>query len=599
MSSKRVFMVAAVASVAVVGLEAAWLVSGLGGGKVVQGGDDILLTAAPLWAGLICARLALKRNDRERKAWALIAAAAMSWGIGQAIWTVYEVGLGRAVPFPSAADAGYLALIPLAAAGMLFLRPAPGHWPARARMILDGLIIAGSLLSVAEDLLLGQMFSNGSGSAFKDAIGLAYPLGDVVILTILLSISTRSRRGTRLPFALVLAGLGSLALADSSFSYLTSSNTYATGNLIDLGWLGGFLLIGLAALSRGRGEALLAADVRNPGRNDDRPSKWGLVVPYVAILVALITATREQIREGRLDNFTYILTAILIVLVVTRLLIVLRENFSLNHELDEKVDSRTAELESALGRLREAGRLQDEFIANVSHELRTPLTTIVGVSRALTSRDFGLDENGRNLVEMASRSADRMNRLVEDLLIASGISQGLGTSQTYFDLHSVVVDAVQESKDSGRIEAPGPAVNYLGDPAAVRSILGHLISNAEKFTPEGRVQVSIGRRPGWIDLCIQDEGPGIPEALHERIFDRFFQVDGSTTREQGGAGLGLYISRKLAEGLGGTLTLESSSKDGSVFKLSLPTPGVLSDDGAESSAESRGSEVVDSAPFGP
>jgi signal transduction histidine kinase len=574
MSSKRVFIVAAVGSVAVVGLEAAWLVSGLGGGKVVQASDDILLTAAPLWAGLMCAWLALKRNDREKKAWAFIAAAVMAWGIGQAIWTVYEVGLGRAVPFPSAADAGYLALIPLAAAGMLFLKPGPGRWPARTRMILDGLVIAGSLLSVAEDLLLGQMFKNGSGSVFKDAIGLAYPVGDVVIATIVLTISTRSRRGTRLPFALVLAGLGSLALADSSFAYLTTNNTYATGNFIDLGWLGGFLLIGLAALSWGRGEALTAAEVRGLDRNDDRPSKWGLVIPYLAMFVALIVATREQIQEKSVDNFTYYVTAVLIILVVTRLLVVLRENFSLNRELDEKVKARTAELESAFDRLRAAGRLQDEFIANVSHELRTPLTTIVGVSRALTSRDFGLDEKGRNLVEMASRGADRMNRLVEDLLIASGISRGFSTGQTYFDLQSVVIDAVQESKDSGRIEVSGPAVNYLGDPAAVRSILGHLISNAEKFTSEGRVLISIEQRPGWIDLRIQDEGPGIPEALHERIFDRFFQADGSTTREQGGAGLGLYISRKLAEGLGGGLTLESSSTEGSVFKLSLPSATV-------------------------
>ena len=154
------------------------------------GDGSVKLTAnlaqllAPTLAAASCAWAAASGSGRTRRAWALLAASAGSWAVGQATWVWYEHLARRELPFPSLADVGYLLAIPLAAAAMLAFPGRAERAALQARSLLDGAVIASSLLYISWALVLGPVFRAGEGSAVEQAIALAYPAGDVVLATI-------------------------------------------------------------------------------------------------------------------------------------------------------------------------------------------------------------------------------------------------------------------------------------------------------------------------------------------------------------------------------------------------------------------------------
>jgi signal transduction histidine kinase len=231
--------------------------------------------------------------------------------------------------------------------------------------------------------------------------------------------------------------------------------------------------------------------------------------------------------------------------------------------------------------LTEANRLKDDFVAMVSHELRTPMTVIQGAVKTLLRRELDLTRHDLDsLLKAIERNADRLQRIIEDLLIVSRIqSAGDGLEVSSMSLPSVVEQVCEELAQSDRehpirVELGDDLPLTVTDESKVRQIVSNLLENACKYTPEGTPITLRGRvEADDLVISVQDEGPGIPEVLHERIFDRFFQVDGSSKRSVGGVGLGLYICRKLAEALGGRLSLERSDAHGSVFSLALPLVG--------------------------
>jgi len=184
---------------------------------------------APTLAAASCAWAAASGSGgRYRRAWALLAASAGSWAAGQAIWVWYEHVAQRELPFPSLADVGYLGAIPLAVAAMLAFPGQAERAVLQVRSLLDGGMIATSLLYTSWSLVLGPVFRAGQGGELEQAIVLAYPAGDVVLATIVLVVVARIRVGGA-PVLLLGAGLLSLAVADSSFAYLTQEGTYSTG----------------------------------------------------------------------------------------------------------------------------------------------------------------------------------------------------------------------------------------------------------------------------------------------------------------------------------------------------------------------------------
>jgi hypothetical protein len=259
---------AAMAVVALVWLGS--MVSGLGGARASQAISNFGLIAAAGAAGISCIRTARFSSPRQARMWKLMAASALSWASGQAAWTWYETVLGREVPFPSLADVGYLAAPPLAAAALITLPFAARSLAGRVRQVLDGLMIAASRLLASWVLVLRPLFHSGGDDLLGQVISLAYPIGDVVVGTIVLFMLARARmaRGTRgTPLPLLGGGLVAIAVADSGFVYLTAVGSYSSGALIDAGWFLGYLLVLLAA-RKPEGDAVKEEE-------EDRPASTG------------------------------------------------------------------------------------------------------------------------------------------------------------------------------------------------------------------------------------------------------------------------------------------------------------------------------------
>jgi PAS domain S-box-containing protein len=300
-----------------------WRWTGAGGDTVIQVADNVSQTAAAWLAGVVCMWTARAGDRQLRRAWALLGASAMSWGSGAAIWGWSEVVLKREALFPSWSDLGYLAAVPLAVAGMLSF-PVGLHLAAsRVRVVLDGLLISLSLLYVSWALLLGPVYAASEGSVLAKTLALVYPVGDLILVSIVVFVLSRARDRGRFPIVLLGGALLCLAVADSSFAYFTQIGTsYVTaGYPTDVGWVLGYLLIALAAL-------------RPPGR--DRAASTGgvvtrsqLLLPYLPLALATLTSMVVELARGEIEPFLYWQSLVLTVLVVCRQLLVLLENRAL------------------------------------------------------------------------------------------------------------------------------------------------------------------------------------------------------------------------------------------------------------------------------
>jgi diguanylate cyclase (GGDEF)-like protein/PAS domain S-box-containing protein len=314
----------------------------LGGSGVEQTISNVALPAAALGAAVACGWRARSLHGRIAWSWGLIGAAVLSWGLGQSVWTLYESVLGIEVPFPSLADVGYLGMPVFTAAGLLAIPMASQSIAHRARSVLDGLMIAASLLLISWILVLGPLITAGADSRLAMIISLAYPASDVVTVTMVLYIFLRGRQvhSTPMPLVLIGSGLVTFAISDSGFAYLTMTGMYSSGGVIDLGWFIGFLLIGVAALKptqtgAGAGQTTLAT----------RP--LGVLLPYVAVIAAVITSSLELLHSHSTGTFVPWNRNALILLIVGRQLLTLLENRALTRDLEARVEARTAELRAS------------------------------------------------------------------------------------------------------------------------------------------------------------------------------------------------------------------------------------------------------------
>ncbi|HEV2013346.1 MAG TPA: EAL domain-containing protein [Candidatus Dormibacteraeota bacterium] len=306
---------------------AAWLLFSWGGITTTQEFDDIGQFVIAFLAAAACLFTAVRHQGRTRRAWALMAASAFAWGTGQVAWSYYELLKGQQVPFPSFADLGYLTAVPLAIVGVLCFPAAPSRVVSLARTILDGLLIAGSLLIISWSTVLGAVYRAGSGGLFGQLIGLAYPAGDVVIGTMIVILAVRVPRATRLPLYLLAGGLVANLLADSGFAYLTATNRYGAGSVIDVGWAAGYLLIAIAALRAASMPALSSGA-------DGPPGRLGLLLPYLPVAAGAMVAAIEEAGPGELDPVVFWSLLAIIVLVVVRQFLTLSDNLALNRRLE-------------------------------------------------------------------------------------------------------------------------------------------------------------------------------------------------------------------------------------------------------------------------
>src|SRR5262249_44402517 len=227
-------------------------------------------------------------------------------------------------------------------------------------------------------------------------------------------------------------------------------------------------------------------------------------------------------------------------------------------------------------RLREADRLKDEFVALISHDLRTPLTSITGyVELALEDE---LSEEVRGFLRVVSRNAERLLALVNDLLFVARLQAGeLSLEAAEVDLGELVRDSVHSmepraaAKAIALTSAVEPVPLVWADRGRILQVLDNLVSNAVKFTPQGgTVHVSLLRNGGSLVVEVTDSGIGISRQDQRGLFERFFRAENAVERQVPGTGLGLYISRVIADAHAGRLTVRSELGRGSTFRLELP-----------------------------
>ncbi|HEX9681735.1 MAG TPA: EAL domain-containing protein [Acidimicrobiales bacterium] len=315
-----------------------WLVRGWGGEWTTLVMDDLATILAPGLATAACLGAARRSHGRARLSWYLFAASALSWGLGQVAWSYFELVL-REAPFPSIADVGFLGAIPFAIGALLVRVSSIQRRATFARAILDGLIISLSILFISWDLVLGPIVRAGGDSLLVQSLTLAYPLGDVVLLAVVIFTLTRGFSGPRASLLLVGGGLAAISFADSVFAYFSLTGNYETGLYADSGWFLGYLLVAMGARAFA-GNARVSVEAH-------APTRLSVALPYIPVGLSLVLAVLQIVRERVLDPVLWGVGVTLWIAVIGRQLATLFEDIALVRSLEDKVDERTTELRDA------------------------------------------------------------------------------------------------------------------------------------------------------------------------------------------------------------------------------------------------------------
>ena len=257
--------------------------------------------------------------------------------------------------------------------------------------------------------------------------------------------------------------------------------------------------------------------------------------------------------------------------------LVLRAITDYKNNLETKVGERTTELKAAQDKLSEIIELQNHFFTNISHEFRTPLTLIIGPSKQISDRTN--DDKIKEDAEIINRNAKKLNRLANQLLDISRIEAGrikLKTSeQNLVPVVRRIIFSFKSIAEKKRISlnfnSEQECIILYIDEDKIDKILSNIISNALKFTPDGGcVNVSICLIPGAVRIAVSDNGIGISKEHLSKIFDRFYQIDNSLSKEYEGTGIGLSLTKELVEIHKGRVIIESKEGKGSTFTILLP-----------------------------
>ena len=309
-----------------------------------------------------------------------------------------------------------------------------------------------------------------------------------------------------------------------------------------------------------------------------RPTERSLaLVPGVGLLI--LTALVDLVPALAHLPISSTLTAISAI-VLSRVIL----QFQLFNPLalaNRNLERANRELARANEELALASQLKSQFLANMSHELRTPLNSIIGYTELLLGGLYGpINEKQQDRLEKVLRNGRNLLNLINDVLDLSKIEAG----RLELELRPVnmchviqaVLGSIQPLADEKGLvlvaEVPDTLPPLIADEGRLSQILLNLLSNAVKFTEEGSVTVTAGLNQEHDALIIRvsDTGIGIPPEQHDRIFEEFYQADGTTTRKHGGTGLGLAITRRLVQMHGGQISVESEAGQGATFTVTLP-----------------------------
>ena len=382
LDGRRRTFVAAAAAVALASLVYALVLRNLYfGEQAVTAIDDIGEAVAAALASVACAWGASRAAGRDRLGWALMGFSAGLWAAGEVVWSIYEVGMGVQVPYPSLADAGFLAAVPFAVAGIRAFWSGARGTSARWRVWFDGVIVALALTSTAWAFGLKSVWLSDSPTKTLD---LAYPVSDILIGTILILAIRRASQQQAGRMAFLLAGVASYSIADSAFAYLTAQGTFgAVGNVIDTGWFAGFLMIGLAAI--------YPASPPKQATQQAPLDLWQLALPWMTLLLASAGDVYSSVTGHDIDLFMSSCTAALAVLLTVNMVLERREFLEMLTDI-------------------EAAR------TTLNREFKTTLVGIQHLSDQVKDADRAYDEGVRVLAADIHNQAERLDRLVEGML---------------------------------------------------------------------------------------------------------------------------------------------------------------------------------------
>ena len=320
------------------------------GDQEVTAIDDIGEALAAAIAAVACAWAASNAAGKDRLGWALMGISAGLWAGGEVVWSIYEVGLGVDVPYPSLADVGFLAAVPFALAGIRAFWSEARGTSTRWRVWFDGVIVALALTSTAWGFGLRTVYE--SDSATK-ALDLAYPVSDILIGTVLILAIRRATQQQKGRMAFLLAGVACYSIADSAFAFLTAQGAFGSvGNVIDTGWFAGYLLIALAAIYPAAPPKVAAQKAPL--------DLWQLALPWMTLLLASAGDVYAALSGHELDLFMSSLTATLALLLTVNMIIERKEFLSMLSELEESHTTLNQEFKTALvGIERSSKQVQD------------------------------------------------------------------------------------------------------------------------------------------------------------------------------------------------------------------------------------------------
>jgi signal transduction histidine kinase len=228
----------------------------------------------------------------------------------------------------------------------------------------------------------------------------------------------------------------------------------------------------------------------------------------------------------------------------------------------------------------EANRTKSEFLATMSHELRTPLNSIIGYSDILVDQMFGpLNEKQLKYLRNISSSGNHLLNLINDILDISRIESGdvslsfetVRTADVFEDVKNIAIPFATSKSISMEFSVKPADLSIYIDKVKFKQILHNLVNNALKFTPEdGRIEIRARKLENTIEICVKDNGIGIPEDKQQVIFEPFKQIDSSLSRIYSGTGLGLTIVKHLVEMQGGEIKVKSELTKGSTFTVLWP-----------------------------
>jgi signal transduction histidine kinase len=588
----RSFHLVTVASGALAAGFLVWVGLELGGKRATEVVSDLGQATAALIAAWACFNAAHRNpygfgrawTASLHRAWRLLGSAALAWGLGQVVWTVIELRI-EDPSVPSLADVGFLAAVPLLIAGVLAFPTAPMRATARLRTLLDGLLIAASLLFVGWATVLGDTFRSNAAadsSTLERAVCLAYPLGDIVAGTIVLVLLSRSRGRGVVHLSMIGAAVSALLVADLGFAYKQLTGSYDTGAMVDAGWVVGWLLLAATALKP------TVAELRHTDEEYE-PSITRLALPYAPLVVAAVTGLMIQVVDGRFEPFLVYAGTMIGLLVVSRQIVALIENRQLNARLratvqqlsereQELKDGLRRELEAA-DRLRAADAMKDTFLRAVSHDLRTPLTAMLGVAVTLERTRLNLPrDQALDLVAMLVEKTRKLERLLKDLLDLNRLEEGvLEPNRSLTDVRELVHRVVTEVDQLAGwpIDLEAEPIQAFIDGPKVERIVENLLLNTTRHTPPGtRVWVKALARGADLELIVEDAGPGVPAELAGTLFEAFRRGGGPgpapTMAHARGVGIGLSLVARFAALHGGHAWVDERWGGGAAFHVLLP-----------------------------